>query len=166
MVFCLPLQGRKLKTKMNLDARLKTATTKNVKTAILLSPGPVANHLTTRSLNAAFKVAVNKARFKTAAVQLETDGFGSLIVLTGISSSTQVFVKKLPSEVARLLETTDHGSMCSLAEYEQRFNLETPAYINDKMQVELVKQGFVAQHHFKQKVPRYFRSGLNSSTCV
>lgn len=150
---CLRSQVR---NKRPFEKRLIHATSKNIKTAILLSPGPVATHLTTRSMSSSFKVAITKPKFLTAAAQLQDDGFGSLVVLTSISSSAHVFVKKWSAEIGHLLGAD--SELCTMEEYEKQYNLPPFTYITDKMQEILVAQGYVPAGHFKlQTVTRRTR---------
>ncbi len=147
--------------RMGFERRLTIATSKNVMTAVLLSAGPVSSHLTTRNMSSSFKVAVNKARFLSAANQLEAAGFGSLVILDSISHSAHVFVKKTAAEVAAVLQTPEHSGMCSVEEYEQRFNLPTPSYITEKMQDTLVQMGLVPQQYFKEKKVKSSMAGFS-----
>ena len=87
----------------------------------------------------------------SAANQLETSGLGSLVVLNSISSSAHIFVKKTPIEIAPALQSPENASLCSLDEYEARFTMPPPSYINEKIQMALVLQGLVPREHFKEK---------------
>ena len=150
MNFILYSQDKK-KQGLGFERRLTIATSKNVMTAVLLAAGPVSSHLTTRNMSSSFKVAVNKARFLSAANQLEAAGFGKLLILDSISRSAHVFVKRTASEIAGLLQMPEYSGMCSVEEYDQRFNMPTPSYITDKMQEALIQQGLVPQQYFKQR---------------
>ena len=152
-MYCLRSQVR---NKRPFEKRLIHATSKNIKTAILLSPGPVATHLTTRSMSSSFKIAITKPKFLTAASQLQDDGYGRLVVLTSISASAHVFVKKWSADIVHLLNAD--SELCTLEEYETQYNLPPFTYITDKMQEVLVAQGYVPAGHFKlQTVTRRTR---------
>ncbi len=135
---------------MGFDKRLTHATTKNIKMAILLSPGPVANHLTTRSMSSSFKIAVTKPKFMAAARQLQDEGMGFLVVLDAISSSTDVFVKRSPKEMEPLIQP--FSDQFTLEEYEYQYRLAPFSYINQLMQNLLVQMGYVQAEDFKVQV--------------
>ena len=138
-------------SKKTFEKRLVQATAKNIKTAILLSPGPVSSRLTTRSMSSAFQVAIKKANFMSAASQLQANGLGTLVVLSSISSGAHVFVKKTPAEMALALQAPENVDLCSIEEFEERFNMPPPAYINERIQEGLVREGLVPQEHFKER---------------
>ena len=123
-------------------------------TAVLLSAGPVSSHLTTRNMSSSFKVAVNKARFLSAANQLQSAGLGMLVVLENISRNAHVFVKKPPVEMAPILQMPENADMLSVDEYQQRYCLPVPSYITEKMIESVVCQGLVPPDHFRQRPQR------------
>ena len=140
--------------KQTFEKRLVHLTPKNVRIAVLLTPGPVANHLTTRGMSSAFKVAITKAKFMTAANQLEANGLGSLVLLDSISSSAHVFVKKTPDEFATVLQLPENSGLVSLEEFTARYHLPTPSYVNKKMQDACVRLGLVHPDNFKQRASK------------
>ena len=142
----LPFQER-----MTFEKRLVQASTKNIKIAILLSKGPVATHLTTRNMSTNFQVAIKKANYTFAATQLESSGLGNLVVLKSISNSTHVFVKKTPAEIAPILQAPENAWLCSLEEYEERYNMPPPSFINERMKEVLIGKGLVRPEDFKRK---------------
>ena len=136
--------------KMTFEKRLVQATTKNIKIAILLSKGPVSTRMTTRNMSTSFQVAIKKSNYMFAATQLEASGLGNLVVLKSIYSA-HIFVKKTPAEIAPILQAPENAWICSLEEYEERYNMPPPSYINEKMKNALVDEGLVRPEDFKQK---------------
>ena len=123
------------------------ASHKNIMTAVLLAPGPIATHLNVKNMSSAFQIGVTKAKFMSAANQLQASGLGYLIVLEKISSQAHVFVKKTPHEMSVLLQSDAIRTVSAfdIQEYEDRFNMPSPASVTAKMKQCLVELGLAQQ---------------------
>ena len=126
------------------------ASIRNIMAGVLLAPGPVSTRLTVKNMSPAFKLAVSKAKFMSAANQLQSTNFGSLILLEQISSQAHVFVKCPPSEASYLLQLDEHRDLCTLEEYSQRYAMPTPMSVTLKMQQCMIERGLVPAESFKQ----------------
>ena len=123
------------------------ASNKNIMSGILLAPGPIATRLNVKNMSPAFQLGVSKAKFMLAANQLQDAGLGSLVVLDKISSKAYVFVKKPPGEMRALLESEEH--LCNIEEYEDRYNMPTPASVTQRMKACLIEKGLLQQEVMK-----------------
>lgn len=138
--------------KKSFEQRLIKATVKNIKTAVLLTPGPVATHLTTRNMSTSFSLAIKKANFINAAKELEASGLGDLVIL---SRNSHVFIKKTPSiEVREVMRQPDNAVLCSMNEYIGRYNMPTPSHIKDNVVDILVDLHHVPREYFKRRPPK------------
>ncbi len=131
--------------------RLTNPTTRNVMTGILLSPGPVSSHQVVRSLSRQFMSSVLKAKFDMAANRLVAASLGSLVT---VLNGQHIFVKKVPEEAAQFLQQQENQDLCTIDEYQHRFNLPTPAVVTPKIQGALAQMELVPAHFFKQKQKR------------
>ncbi len=120
---------------------------------ILLAPGPVATHKAVKSLSSVFNLAVTKTKFETAAKQLQSSDLGALITVQAPGArAPMVFVKKNPAEVAHLLQLPDNKNLCTLTEYQYRYDMPTPSYnISAKVRESLLKMGVVVPQLLPQE---------------
>ena len=133
--------------KRGFRERFEMASHKNIMTAILLVPGPIATHLNVKNMSPAFRLGVSKSKFMSAATQLQSSGLGSIVVLR-ISAQAHVFVKRPPHEMSSLLELDEYRGLCSEPEYMERFSLPMPASVTPKMKQCLVELGIIPQELF------------------
>ena len=98
-----------------------------------------------------FMNSVNKSKFQVAATRLQKLGFGSLVALRQLALSSLVFVKKLPAEVAGLLQTKECRDLCTLDEYQSRFDKPSSAAIKKSVQDVLIQENWVHPDCFKKK---------------
>ena len=114
--------------------------------AILTMKGPVC---TAKSIhkNGPHPIRpIVKQQFMDAAHKLQDAHLGSLVrVHAKRGSINDVFVKKLPEHITDELEI---NNLCTLAEYEMRFHMRTPASISLDLREELIQLGFVAEEYF------------------
>lgn len=105
--------------------------------------------------------SVNKSKFQVAATRLQKLGFGSLVTLRHQGLSSLVFVKKLPAEVAGLLQTKECDDLCTLDEYQSRFDKPPSAAIKKSLQDALIQENLVHPDCFKKKEskPLFVESG-------
>ena len=115
---------------------------------ILHVPGPIAVHLAVKNLSPAFNVGVNKAKFLSAASNLEAANFGSLVVLDDISASTHVFIKKEPSTIQYLLQSQENQDLCSIEEYHQRYTSPCPSTVKQTIEDKVKERGLVPAASF------------------
>ncbi len=106
--------------------RLTNPTTRNVMTGLLLSPGPVCNLRVIQSMSAVFMSAVNKSKFLQAASRLESASLGSVVV---VPKGGHMFVKRSPEEMSALLLLKENQELCTIDEFQYRFNLPLPPNI-------------------------------------
>ncbi len=92
--------------------------------------------------------SVNKSKFQLAANRLEKMGFGSVILLRQLSQESTVFIKKAPLEVAQLLMAKENSELCTLGEYESRFEQPPSLAITKTMQQHLINQKYVHPQYF------------------
>ena len=128
--FC-PFQGRR--PVVGKDRRFSVVSIKNIKIAVLLAAGPVSTHLTVKNMSTAFNMGVSKAKFLSAAQQLEKANLGRVVILDKISRSAHVFVKKPPAEAQAILVLPDNDDLCTSEEYAKRYNASMPSTITTKM---------------------------------
>ena len=142
-----------------MSKRFAVPAVKNVMAGVLLTPGPVSTHTAFKSLSRVFNMAINKAKYLSAARKLQDAGLGMLVVLENISSQSHVFVKKMPSEAQAILERDRSAYLCTPAEYEQRFYLPPMKSVTPRIQQSLIQMGYVAEGLFvpqkesKPKIP-------------
>ena len=113
---------------------------------ILLVQGPMAVHKAVKNMSQAFNLAVNKAKYLSAATQLQDAGFGTLVVLSQISANTHAFIKKEPKEIEHLLQ--QNTDLCSLLEYNQRYWTQAPTTITTAMKDQVIKMGLLSTSNF------------------
>lgn len=135
--------------------RFAMASTKNIMTGVLLAPGPISTRLTVKNMSPAFKLAISKAKFLSAAKHLQDACLGSLVVLEKVSSQAHVFVKKPPDEMCVLLQAETHRHLCTDEEYKERFEMPTPVSVTDKMQQCLIEMGLVESSWFRNRKSLY-----------
>lgn len=128
----------------SLKDRFSMTSTRKVMAAVLLAPGPVSTHKSVKNLSPAFKVGLSKAKFMVAATQVAAANFGSLLVMDQLSSSSHVFIKKPSFEVREILELKENSDLCTIEEYEQRYEYPLPTTVTMKMRMCLVEQGLLA----------------------
>lgn len=120
-------------------------TRRNIMAAVLQSAGKVVKHKMLVS-NWKFLNMLTSKQFVTAASDLQEIGLGSLITLPTSSRPSQVFIKKLPQEVAPVLE--ENPDLCTVEYYAVRFNLPTSKYVTQQMREKLVSMGLVPYEWF------------------
>ena len=113
--------------------------------AVLLAAGPVSTHLTVKNMSATFNMGVSKAKFLSAAKQLQEANLGSVVILDKISRASHVFVKRPPVEARQILELPQNAGYCSYEEYEKRYDVPMPTTITAKMRECLNEQGLLPQ---------------------
>lgn len=91
-----------------------------------------------------------KSQFLEAAYDLQKAGLGSLVrVHAKRGSVNDVFVKKLPEDIATALEDNSH--LCTLTEYSTRFYMRTPASIGLELREELMNLDLVKEALFTEQ---------------
>ncbi len=126
------------------------ASIRNIMAGVLLAPGPVSTRLTVKNMSPAFKLSVSKAKFMSAANQLQSDNLGVLVVLDRISSQAHVFVKKTPNEIHDLLLLKQHSDLCTPEEYFTRYIMPTPVSVTERMKTCMIDRGLVSAESFIQ----------------
>ncbi|XP_072015234.1 uncharacterized protein [Amphiura filiformis] len=112
----------------------------SVKTAILLTPGPVStfsafSYSGPRSLR-----KISKQQYMEAAMQLQEECLGTTVTLKkGSCPSAVCFIKKPPAEAKEFLEITGYSS---LDKYTERFIRPVPPSIKNRVWDKLVMLGY------------------------
>ena len=115
---------------------------------ILLTLGPVTTLSSVQRLSTIFNTAVRKARFMSAANQLQEANLGSFAEGFGGSG---VFIKKPPEEAMPFLMLPENQDLCNPEEYAERYNKPPSCVITHKLQATLIQQGLVPPDHFKTR---------------
>ena len=134
--------GRRLvgvKGKWSMNPNLK-----NIKSGILLSPGPISNYQSVQNLSRVFHSAVTKQKFLDGAAKLHQEGFGTLVYLDEIQK-TCAFVKRPLHEMQIILENTG-SDLCTYEEYERWFRLNLPASIGVRTVDILRRKGYLLDY--------------------
>lgn len=120
---------------------------------ILLVHGPIAVHKAVKNMSQAFNLAVNKAKFLSAAKQLQDADLGLLVVLEKITSNTHAFIKKEPREIRPKLQMQENLDLCTLEEYEQRFWTQAPTTVTAVVKEKVIEMGLVPASNFLPRGP-------------
>ena len=110
-------------------------------TGMLLTAGPLATLRLVRDTSRKLLLTVTKAKFETAAKRLEGSNLGRLVVLSGQGPKGAAFVKMSPAEIAPYLQMAENADLCTLEEYEARFNLPSPPSITEKIKRQVALLG-------------------------
>lgn len=114
--------------------------------AILLTSGPVSTRTAVNSAGPrALRGSITNQQYENAADALEKAGMGFSASWTHRSAMRRnsVFVKTRPSQLDK--EALLRMNLCSPQEYERRYMGKAPKCISQKLRLELVAQGFVAE---------------------
>ena len=104
---------------------------KNIKSGILLSPGPVSNYKSVQNLSRVFHSAVTKQKFVDGAKKLQEEGYGELVFLDELRNTTCAFVKKPVLEMQNFLQQIG-TDLCTFEEYKMRYNMPPPSSVGTK----------------------------------
>ena len=113
----------------------------DVKTAIILFPGPVVTHRGFRQSAPRFVRSSTVDEFNAAVDQL-TPQFGSLLYarVAGSANQTRVFVKRCPHIIAAKCPTR---TLCQLHEYTTKYNLPVHKSVARRIKDLLIAQNLI-----------------------
>ena len=131
---------------------------KNIKSGILLSPGPVSNYKSVQNLSRVFHSAVTKQKFVDGATKLQEEGYGELVFLDELRNTTCAFVKKPVPEMQNFLQQIG-TDLCTFKEYEMRYNMPPPSSVGAKELDLLRERGYLHDGYLANQQQSQFNLG-------